>query len=314
MLTTLVIGNRFTARKGGWMYTPRGYNAWRTGEEGQAPPAPPAMPGAVWVFSGTADGNDLALALAQSGREVVLSAASELGRELAPTHPRLHLYQGPAGQEARRRALSTAGAVLDATHPYAQTISAQLRDLCAERALPYLRFERPGALSTALSGPPLPGVIRVPDMTAAAQAAAPHERVFLATGSKDLETYLRAARTPPFVRLTPQPAVLARALELGVPSRQICAAIGPFGRDWNEAQWRQWHIQAVVTKDSGNAGGFQAKYDAARALDLPLIVIERPAPFPEAVGSLHAALEWLDETLGAALPQPPPHLSSQERP
>ena len=302
MLTTIVIGNRFTVRKGDWMYTPRGYNAWdaqtrqpapepesiQEPESTPEPQLPPLPAGALWVFSGTRDGNELALRAAAAGQTVVLSAASDLGRELAPGHPRLHLYRGPRGQAARRRALAGAAAVLDATHPYAGTITAELRALCAELGRPYLRFQRPGLVEVGT-----PGVTLVPDMAAAARAAAPYARVFLATGSKDLESYLRVAAAPPYVRLTPQPEVLARARELGVPSSHLCAAVGPFSREWNEAQWRQWGIQAVITKDSGAAGGFEAKRAAAQALGLPLIVIERPAPPPGAVTDAEAVLAWV---------------------
>src|SRR5581483_3610707 len=58
MLTTLVIGNRFTRRKRSWIFTPRGYNDWQAGEASEIAFDPPKD--AVWVFSGTSDGNALA--------------------------------------------------------------------------------------------------------------------------------------------------------------------------------------------------------------------------------------------------------------
>ncbi|WP_291423206.1 precorrin-3B C(17)-methyltransferase [Deinococcus sp.] len=292
MLTTIVIGNRFTATKGRWMYTPRGYNDWQqeapeqdaqTAQASQ-PSAFAAPENAVWVFSGTGDGNALARQLAETGEQVVLSAATELGAALAPQHPNLRQYSGPAGAEARRRALVGARAVVDATHPYAQAITAQLRDLSTELGLPYLRYERPGSLPDDLSGLEL-----VDDMQAAAQAAPRYGRVFLATGSKDLGTFLREAPSAEvFVRLTPQPKVIEQALELGIKPDHLCAAVGPFSREFNVAQWRAWNIGAVVTKDSGEAGGLGAKIGAARELGIPLIVIRRPAPLPGALSEFSA--------------------------
>ncbi|WP_102126844.1 precorrin-3B C(17)-methyltransferase [Deinococcus planocerae] len=290
MLTTVVIGNRFTTRKGRWMYTPRGYNDWR-GEE----VAPVSQPeGAVWVFSGTRDGNALALRLAEEGERVTLSVASKLGAQVAPKHPNLHLYDGPPGVEARRRALRGARAIVDATHPYAQAITAQLRELSAELNVPYLRLERASGLPQDTTGLTL-----VDDIDEAARVASHSGRVFLATGSKDLETFLHAAPgADVFVRLTPQPGVLERALSLGIRPDRICAMIGPFTREFNVAQWRAWNIGAVVTKDSGDVGGFTAKREAARELGLPLIVVRRPAPVPGAFHSgdeLIAALQTLME-------------------
>ena len=51
---------------------------------------------------------------------------------------------------------------------------------------------------------------------------------------------------------------------------------GPFSKDFNETLWRNWEIDCVVTKDSGKAGGFQAKADAAQTMGAALIVVERP--------------------------------------
>lgn len=287
MLTTIVIGNRFTARKGKWMYTPRGYNDWE--RETQMPDHPPA----VWVFGGTKDGNALALQLAEEGQSVMLSVASSLGKSVAPQHPNLTLYDGPKGMETRRRALKGARAIIDATHPYAATITAQLQELSRELNLPYFRFQRPSSLLGDEEG-----IILVDDFAQAARAAAPHGRTFLATGSKDLEEFLTHAPTlETYVRLTPQPEVLERALILGLPPQRLCAAVGPFSKEWNVAQWRLWGIGAVVTKDSGDAGGFSDKLAAARELGLPLIVVRRPAAPAGALTDAAALLVALRQTL-----------------
>ncbi|EYB69002.1 precorrin-3B C(17)-methyltransferase [Deinococcus phoenicis] len=289
MLTTIVIGNRFTTRKGRWMYTPRGYNDWQPERAGESVPAPQPT-GTVWVYSGTRDGNALALRLAELGQPVTLSVASDLGAQVAPTHPNLHLYSGPPGVEARRRALRSARAVVDATHPYAQAITAQLRELTAELGVPYLRYERPSGLPADTDG-----LILVDSFGEATRAALAYGRVFLATGSKDLEAFLHAAPgAEVFVRLTPQPDVLRRAQELGIPAARLCAMIGPFSREFNAAQWRAWNIGAVVTKDSGDAGGFGAKREAARDLRLPLIVVRRPPPVPGAFATADALLDALN--------------------
>ena len=300
MLTTIVIGNRFTQRRGPWMFTPRGYNAWEAGRDAPAAgtpapelpaPAPaeatPEHAGRVWVFAGTSDGSALAQAIAGDGLPVTLSVATSLGASVAPQHPGVQLYGGPAGVQARRLALRGARAVVDATHPYAQVITAQLRELCAELGVPYLRLERPARLEPDPAD--LNDLSVVDDLnTAATQAAALGGPVFLATGSRDLEAFWTAFLAAGgqagqvFVRLTPQPDVLARALALGVPARNVSALIGPFSREFNEAQWRAQGIRTVITRDGGDEGGFDAKRLAARALDAGLIVLRRPAPVPGA--------------------------------
>ena len=51
---------------------------------------------------------------------------------------------------------------------------------------------------------------------------------------------------------------------------------GPFSRELNQAMLRQFHIQTLVTKNSGGYGGFREKADAAAACGCALLVVERP--------------------------------------
>ena len=347
MLTTIVVGNRFTRRKRGWIFTPRGYNDWAkeealagvTGEAGvgigrgagssagarsdvgakiggeagsgvglrsgvgvgsrggtdSGTPRGPDLPdGAVWVFSGTSDGNALVRALADRQGPIIVSTASEYGGEVAREDcPGVTVWAGRQGVEARRRALvgSHARAIVDATHPYAVHMSEQLMGLSRELDIPYLRYERPSTLD--------PGTALLCNSVeeAAERAIAAGRRIFLATGSKDLATFLNAPSAGSrewFVRMTPEPALIRRAIDLGIPRENILAMQGPFSESFNTALWRDQRIDCVVTKDSGEAGGFSAKVRAAAALDIPLVVIRRPQiAYPRLATSFDAVGEQL---------------------
>ncbi|MDP9108866.1 MAG: precorrin-3B C(17)-methyltransferase [Pseudomonadota bacterium] len=305
MLTTIVIGNRFTQRKREFIFTPRGYHDWHD----QSAPVAEAdsLPNdAVWVFSGTGDGNQLAArivtACAASGVPVVVSSATAYGRERAMQDcPGAVVWAGQHGVEARRQALARhrARALVDATHPYADLISQQLIGLASELALPYLRYERPSALSN--SAVPDDVELCATAQEAAQRAIARGSRIFLATGSKQLATFLQAPGATQktwFVRITPEPDALQRALDLGIARERICVMQGPFSERFNRALWEDWQIDCVVTKDGGEAGGYHAKADAARALSIPLLVLQRPAlHYPSMVSDMDAALaqvaDWI---------------------
>jgi precorrin-6x reductase len=296
MLTTIFVGNRFTRRKREFIYTPRGYNSWEV--PGDQESAPDAAHPSVWVFSGTSDGNALAAHLAGNGHDVIVSVASEYGRELvARNYPGLVVRSGKVGVEARRRELqqSQAIAIVDATHPFATEISPQLMDLAQELDIPYVRYEREATRR-------LPGAIYCRDMQDAASTAVENgSRIFLATGTKDLSTFLNHPLAPErewFVRVAPDPASLERAFRLGIPRAHVCAMQGPFSREFNEAQWRSWDIDCVVTKDSGEAGGFLAKADAARSTGAALIVVERPVmDYPVVTRDFESVLQFLNGCL-----------------
>ncbi|PPK75012.1 precorrin-6A reductase /precorrin-3 methyltransferase [Methylobacter tundripaludum] len=292
MLTTIVIGNRFTQRKRGFIFTPRGYNNWDAPAE--QPVANELPEHALWVFSGTSDGNALANELAGQGYPVVVSAATEYGGEVAAQHcSGVSVWAGHQGVEAQRQALSQnqARAIVDATHPYASLISEQLMGLSQSLNIPYLRFERPSSFAADS------GIECTSTEQAAEQAIALGGRIFLTTGSKDLAVFLQApgaAEREWFVRVTPEPEFIQRAIDLGVPRSHICAMQGPFSEAFNTALWRDLKIDCVITKDSGDAGGYQTKVAATQALNLPLLVIKRPKlEYPFAASTFDAALRQL---------------------
>ena len=263
MLTTIVIGNRFTQRKRGWIFTPRGYNDWASDAlprvvagnaaitdaidnstaDVETPVAAEPTADAVWVFSGTGDGNTLAALVAAQGYPVVVSAATEYGGSVALENcPGVSVWAGRQGVEARRQVLqrSRARLLLDATHPFATVISVQLMALSKELGIPYLRYERPGA--PGLPAVSTDGLTLCDDMAqAAALAAARGKRIFLATGSKDLAAFMKtpgAAACEWFARVTAEPEFVQRALDLGISRSRLCAMQGPFSQAFNQALWR----------------------------------------------------------------------------
>ncbi len=186
-------------------------------------------------------------------------------------------------------------AIVDATHPYASEISSQLIKLSKTLGLPYLRYERCAA---ADSHP----VEHCRTMEEAAQRAiAGGQRIFLATGSRNLPVFLNmpdADKREWFVRLTPDPVQIRRAVELGIPHAHICAMQGPFTTAFNRALWQAWKIDYVITKQSGEAGGYSAKTEAASDLGIPIIAVDRPAMiYPALAHDFRTVLDKLRESI-----------------
>jgi precorrin-3B C17-methyltransferase len=283
MLTTLVIGTRFTKRTGRFLYAPRGYHGWGT--------QTPLPQEAIWFFTGTRDGNALAAQCAAIGTPTVISVASEYGATQARRHsPLSAIVSGRIGETARANLLrqSKALAIVDATHPFATAISTQLIGLCAGLNLPYLRFNRPQA--------PLPDdILSVSSIEAAANLARDKgRRIFISTGVKDLNAFTKLTDREWFARITPGVDSLERALAAGIPAARICAMQGPFSQRANEALWKDWEIDCVVTKDSGDTGGLPAKIVAAHTLGIPLIVVQRPEiSYPSYTEQTEGVTEWI---------------------
>ncbi len=100
--------------------------------------------GRVLVLGGTAEARELAGALHTAGARVVSSLAGRVARpRLPPGEVRIGGFGGPHGLAcwlADQRVV----AVLDATHPFAERISASAARACATAGVPLLRVERPG--------------------------------------------------------------------------------------------------------------------------------------------------------------------------
>jgi precorrin-6A/cobalt-precorrin-6A reductase len=173
-------------------------------------------------------------------------------------------------------------AVVDATHPFAATITAHAAEACAELGLPHLVLHRP-------PWDPAGATLVGSDIEAAEVVAAKeYSRVFLTTGRSGVAAFSHSdAWFLIRVVTAPDAAALPRNHEL-VSSR------GPYHYDGESELFRSRGIDALVTKNSGGALT-QAKFDVARDLDVDVIMIERPSlPSGVAVvGSIQEALAWV---------------------
>ncbi|MCL2150954.1 MAG: precorrin-6A reductase [Coriobacteriia bacterium] len=248
----------------------------------------------VLVFGGTTEGRLLSLALVSAGMEVTLSVATEYGREVfldaaeavesnsaanTPTDNTsgLHILSGRLEGPGLASLLADGfDHVVDATHPYAASITASLREACAACSLSYLRLLRPSAPDADQAGDT---VSFVADTDAAVRLlAAGTGPALLTIGSKELAAYTQVPGYQDrfYPRILPMPDSLERALQLGFRAAHIICMQGPFDLAMNQATLAMAGARYLVTKDTGDAGGFTAKLEAARSMGVQVIVIGRP--------------------------------------
>ena len=114
---------------------------------------------------------------------------------------------------------------------------------------------------------------------AAEMAFASGRPVLLTTGSRNLAPYAETARrtgVPLAVRILDAPESPAACRAAGIPEDRIIAGRGPFSVQDNLAAIRRFDISVIVTKESGRAGGLDAKLAAAQQANCRLIVLRRP--------------------------------------
>jgi precorrin-6A/cobalt-precorrin-6A reductase len=112
-------------------------------------------------------------------------------------------------------------------------------------------------------------------------------RVFLAIGRQHVAPFLGNTNHWFLLRL------VDASVALPADRGHIVLARGPFNEAADTALLRAHRITHVVAKNSGGSGA-QAKLRAARALGLPVILIERPLISPRpTVSHVDAVLRWL---------------------
>ena len=90
--------------------------------------------------------------------------------------------------------------------------------------------------------------------------------ILLTTGVKTLEKYVCEAKLKDRViaRILPSKESMDIAYSLDISPRNIVALEGPFSKEFNKELIRKYDIKVLVTKNSGERGGFNEKLEAAK--------------------------------------------------
>ncbi|MEU1404091.1 cobalt-precorrin-6A reductase [Streptomyces sp. NPDC005728] len=226
----------------------------------------------VLILGGTTEARRLAADLAaRPGVRVTTSLAGRVSRP-GPLDGEVRIggFGGADGLADWLRGHEV-DAVVDATHPFAESITVNAARAATATGIPAVVLRRPGwrpgpgdhwhdAGSLTAAAEALPGLGR---------------RVFLTTGRLGLAAFAHLTDLHFVVRsVEPPEATLP-------PHTEVILARGPFTLAEETELLRAHRIDVLVTKDSGGEAT-AAKLTAARHLRLPVVVVRRP-PLPEGV-------------------------------
>lgn len=239
----------------------------------------------VLVLGGTAEARDLAAHLGGAGVAVVSALAGRVSKPRLPEgEVRIGGFGGPEGLAAwlTREGIT---AVVDATHPFAERISASAITATSTARVPLLRLERPGWAGA----PEWRDVDWYPvDSLNQAAATLPElgNRVFLTSGRQGLGAFAGLRELWFLLRCVDPP-------DPPLPDRlEVLLSRGPYDVDAERTLMREHRIDVLVTKDSGGSMT-SAKLVAARELEIPVVLVRRPPRLPvDRVTSVAAAARW----------------------
>ena len=228
----------------------------------------------VMVFAGTTEGYSISRFLAEHRISVCACVATEYGSKSLVENEYLKVRIGRLTAEEMAKLLEQEAPelVLDATHPYAAEVTENIRTACEKTGVSYqrvLRKKKKNQLSA----------VYVEDTEAAvAYLEQTTGNILLTTGSKELEkfTKLTGYQERIYARVLSLASVLEACHGYGIEGKHLIGMQGPFSREMNVAMLRQYDCAWLVTKDSGKAGGFQEKLEAAQECGVTPVIIGRP--------------------------------------
>ena len=259
----------------------------------------------IWIFGGTTEGRLLAEYCSREKIEAWVSVASEYGEELLQEEL---MESGNAGNPdlnhntcLAKKNLKTVQAssvikvlrgrmdryqmeefirnqgihlVIDATHPHARLVSEEIQEACGRTGVRLERCLRAGGeQNKARDWVEVDSIQEAVSFLSSVSGV-----IFATTGSKELETLCQIPdyQKRVYARVLPTSNVLKKCEKLGITGSHLIAMQGPFSTEMNTLFLRQTKAEWLLTKDSGRAGGFQEKVEAARENGTRVVVIRRP--------------------------------------
>lgn len=236
------------------------------------------------VLGGTTEASTFARALA--GRDIQ-ATFSYAGRVESPRpQPIPYRVGGFGGVDGLANYLCdhNISHVIDATHPFAAQMSWNAFHACAQAGVPLVALTRPPWRAQAGDS-----WQHVPDIQGAVAALnGPAKRIMLALGRLHMDEFATRPQHHYVLRLVDAPKAPP-----SLPDHTVIVARGPFTVEGDTRLFSEQAIDLVVCKNAGGAGA-EAKLHAARALGLPVVMIDRPdLPERDMVATVEDVFDWL---------------------
>lgn len=230
----------------------------------------------ILVLSGTKDGREIVYKLLDKGYNLIVTTATGYGKSLYEEKFGLKVVSERLDYDRMIKLINNNSIKLaiDATHPYADKVSDNIYKACNDLSLKYIRYQRKeSSLDNYVD------IIEwVIDYNEAAEKLTEAKgNVLLTTGSKTLEIFSNKISSERlYARILPTSNILKKCEDIGLKPANIIGMQGPFSKDMNIEIIKKYNIDILVTKDSGKVGGTLEKFEAAKEMGIPVIVISRP--------------------------------------
>ncbi|QSX05354.1 precorrin-6A reductase [Sedimentibacter sp. zth1] len=229
----------------------------------------------ICVFAGTTEGRKLVEYLNTKNLSFIVCVATEYGEELMLQTKNIHVGRLDYEQMIDFFVFNKFSLVIDATHPYASVVTNNIINAAKTTNLQYIRLNRESDINKVDSKyikcfDALEEIVEYLKLV--------EGNILLTTGSKELDKFTEIPNYKEriYPRVLPLDASLELCRKNGYDSSHIIAMQGPFTKDLNKALIKSFDIKILVTKESGNKGGFLEKINACDDLEIECLIVKRP--------------------------------------
>ncbi|WP_158506023.1 precorrin-6A reductase [Sulfurospirillum multivorans] len=227
----------------------------------------------MWLIGGTKDSRILLEQLVEYHDQFIVSITTSYGKKLLENY-NVKIIDKRLSKEEKKVLIENEciTLILDTSHPYAEGISHSAMEIAKECGVEYLRFERKNL--------EYEGAKHFEDITSLVDyinLTCKGEKVLSTLGIKNLEDLQKIKdQENLFIRLLPVVISIQKAETLGFLAKNIIAIQGPFSKEFNTAIIKNYGIQYLITKESGDEGGEMEKVLACKEEGVQLLVLKRP--------------------------------------
>ncbi|AMK14799.1 precorrin-6A reductase [Methanobrevibacter olleyae] len=226
----------------------------------------------IVLFGGTTEGRILTEFLSEKKIPSIVCVATNYGEKVLDYDEPVVVQSKRLDKDAMHELFQNEETeiVFDATHPYATEVSKNIKDVCINEDIEYVRVLRESIeIDDAIEFSKMDDLINYLNET--------EGLIFSSMGAKEAKALTGVDRFQErvYLRMLPSPEGMEHCLKLGYPMKNLCGMQGPFSKEFNIAQFNEISADILVTKESGNIGGFKEKTDAAKECGMEVIVLTR---------------------------------------
>lgn len=229
----------------------------------------------IWIIGGTVETYIIAESLLKNKKDIIITVATDYGYEEFSVFKK-NLVKASMDEEqmitfCKENDISI---IADVSHPYAKEVTKNAVNASKILGIRYFRYERKNT-DKDYNYDKIYYVDSHEDAIAFIKEKQ-FSRVLLTTGVKNVMDYISFGTQNLFVRILPRSEHIKSLEDVGFLSRNIIGMQGPFSIEMNKATINYTKADVLITKQSGQAGGYDEKIRACIDMGISIVVIKRP--------------------------------------